>query len=146
MAAIIAQISRANLERKARRTKQISSDKSVSFIVPYDLKFDPEIHNKYVKSKKIRDERLRKEKLEFVRKLLDSEENILDDRKRQLKMTLVANRTTQKHDTRQISVACCDNKSPYLIALQALKCLSGFCLLSILCFVMFALLFTFLST
>ena len=56
MAGIVAQITKANWERKKNRSKHISADKSNYYIAPFDASYDPEKHNNYVKRKKQREE------------------------------------------------------------------------------------------
>ena len=55
MAAIIAQMSLANRERKKRLaekgTKAIGADKCIYYLPPFDRCFDPMKHNKYMKMK-----------------------------------------------------------------------------------------------
>ena len=56
MAAIIAQMSMRNRERKKRKAMlgkraEVSSDKCVYELQPFDRCYDPIIHNKYLRSK-----------------------------------------------------------------------------------------------
>ena len=58
MAAIIAQMSRANRERKKRKAEQtrlgiktVGTDKCVYQLLPFDRCYDPLKHNKYMKVK-----------------------------------------------------------------------------------------------
>ena len=54
MAAIIAQMSLANRERKKRmaeKGKAIGADKCIYYLPPFDRCFDPMKHNKYMKMK-----------------------------------------------------------------------------------------------
>ena len=61
MAAIIAQMSLANRERKKRKAemgnKAIGTDKCIYYIPPFDHCFDPMKHNKYIKLKQQVDRR-----------------------------------------------------------------------------------------
>ena len=61
MAAIIAQMSLANRERKKRKAEMgnraISSDKCIYYLPPFDRCFDPLKHNKYMKMKQQVDRR-----------------------------------------------------------------------------------------
>ena len=61
MAGIVAQITKANWERKKNRIKHLNPDKCAYFLPPFDPCFDPKKHNVYMKRKALR------EKLEQVR-------------------------------------------------------------------------------
>jgi hypothetical protein len=49
MAAIVAQITKANWERKKKRVKYVSVEKCVYQIPPFDATFDPKLHNVFQK-------------------------------------------------------------------------------------------------
>ncbi len=51
MAAIVAQITKANWERKQNRKYYVNTEKSTYFIPPFDEHFDPVKHNVYMKRK-----------------------------------------------------------------------------------------------
>ena len=64
MAAIIAQLSRANWERKKNARKSLPPDKSATFLPPFGDRFLPEVHNKFVRSKRLVKEKRRRDKVE----------------------------------------------------------------------------------
>ena len=66
MAAIIAQLSRANWERKKNKRRTVPPDKSVSILPAFDARFDPLVHNPYLRCKTVAEEKKRREKLRFV--------------------------------------------------------------------------------
>jgi hypothetical protein len=49
MAAIVAQITKANWERKKKRRKYVANDKCVYYLPPFDECFHPEKHNVYLR-------------------------------------------------------------------------------------------------
>ncbi len=51
MAGIVAQITKANWERKQRSRRFLPPDKSVYFIPPFDPAFDPKRHNVFIRRK-----------------------------------------------------------------------------------------------
>ncbi|XP_059084938.1 uncharacterized protein LOC131881956 [Tigriopus californicus] len=53
MAGIVAQITKANWERKKRQTKYLPPDKSVYFIPAYEDRFQPDKHNYYYRRKAV---------------------------------------------------------------------------------------------
>lgn len=64
MAAIVAQITKANWERQVKRRGYLPSDKSVYHLPAFDPCYRPEVHNVYLKRKLAFDRRHEK-----VRKL-----------------------------------------------------------------------------
>ena len=70
MAAIIAQLSRANWERKKNKRRTVPPDKSVSILPAFDARFDPLVHNPYLRCKTVAEEKKRREKLRFVDEVL----------------------------------------------------------------------------
>ena len=51
MAGIVAQITKANWERKQKRRKYLSPDKCAYYLPPFDARFDPVKHNVFVRRK-----------------------------------------------------------------------------------------------
>ena len=49
MAGIIAQLSRANWERKKNKKRQFPSDKCMTSIDPFGPTFEPSLHNHYLR-------------------------------------------------------------------------------------------------
>ncbi len=89
MAAIIAQLSRANRERRRNAKKTLPPDKSAAFLPPFERRFVPEVHNKYLRCQRLLKEKKRQEKIAYVQDIIESaSENLLDDRLEQLKKSL----------------------------------------------------------
>lgn len=81
MAAIIAQLSYANRQRQKRRTKAVPPDKSIYELKPFDERFIPDVHNKYLRCQRLRKEREQLEKLRFIHEVAaKAGKNCLDDR------------------------------------------------------------------
>ena len=66
MAAIIAQLSRANRERKKNRVNLLPAEKSRVILMPFEQHFDPEKHNPYVRAKVQSQKRKREAKLKWI--------------------------------------------------------------------------------
>ena len=76
MAAIIARLARANRERKKNLGKWLPAEKSAVVLMPFEKNFDPVKHNKYIRAKTMMQERLKREKVEWVREAFnEGEEN-----------------------------------------------------------------------
>nr|XP_040581202.1 uncharacterized protein LOC121129552 [Lepeophtheirus salmonis] len=66
MAAIISQMAANKRARQKRNVCEIHSDKCVYNIPPFDRTFDPFIHNKYLRSKKLMEDRISKNQVRIA--------------------------------------------------------------------------------
>ncbi|XP_059083857.1 uncharacterized protein LOC131881106 [Tigriopus californicus] len=112
MAAIIAQLSRANWERKKNKRKAIPPEKSTAYLPPFERTFLAEKHNKYVRCKLALIEKIKAEKLTFAEELLVSEKNLLND----------GVRCFQRNFRRQINIS---DQMDIHYGLDPLKALAG---------------------
>ena len=91
MAAIIARISRANIERKRNKKLVINIDKSNVELPAFGTHFDPHVHNKYLRCKRLAQERKKDEKRAFLQELFSQEDSLLNDGKETLERNLIRN-------------------------------------------------------
>ena len=88
MAAIIAQMNIRNRARKKRRREQkcYGSSKSTSELQPFDQRFDPKQHNRYIRGRE-------KMELEKVEVTLKYKESLVNNEDIILRSTYVSKRT-----------------------------------------------------
>ena len=128
MAAIIAQLSNANRARQRRKHRHYPPDKSLYEIPPFDVRFEPELHNKYLRCKRILHEKEQLEKLHFIHEVSTKSKDILDDRFELLHQNVIKVRRKRAMG-KKLSFASDSGSMDLVIAVAALVFLTFFVLL-----------------